>query len=360
MALLFTDPYEGAPTGSYSTVVSNDVNKWTGGLVLFNTSGASVSNGSVAVVAGLSSPKALRIQNNFANWAQAVINLGKLVTGVLVTGFLYDVSSTESGNTLPASAAIFQMGGSITANNNTSPTVLYVLSNGSLRLNGVTSAAGVITGGSPAYIEVVRNVTTGAVTVFVNDVLVLTSSVAAVPAGVNVAMLATNGLSSGSVFSRFDDIYVLDDSGSSFNARLGPVRFTKVPLAASVGTPGFTPQGGAASNLAAVNKDTLSETTFNRSPTANNQQDVYSLDASGIVDGTQVMAVDVRALYRKTSPGPRNLALKATNGATVEKVVTDRIATFGSDVLQLLTAPDGSAWDKTKLTATTVAYEVRA
>jgi len=360
MALLFTDPYEGAPIGSFATEINPDVNKWTGSIASFDGSSSSVSSKSLAVMAGLSSPKAVRIQTTYNNWVTLRYQLGKTVTGNLVVGFLYDVSSTVSGNTLPPAAAIMQLGtGSITANNATQATVLYVLNTGALRLNGVSSAAGLISGGAPAYIEVVRNVATGAVTVFVNDVLVITTTVPAVTAGVNEVIFANTGLTSGSGFTRLDDIYMLDDTGPTFNARLGPVRFTRIPLLASVGTPAFTPQN-AASNLAAVNQDNASEAAYNRSPTANGQQDAYSLDTSVLPDGTTVLSVDLRALYRKTSPGPRNLALKATNGATAEKTVVDKIATFGADSLQLLTAPDGTSWDKPKLTATTVAYEVRA
>ncbi|MFW8566142.1 hypothetical protein [Orrella sp. 11846] len=157
-----------------------------------------------------------------------------------------------------------------------------------------------------------------------------------------------------------DDIFVLDGTGDSFNARLGPVRFKRVPLLAQDDIT-WTPDG-AAGNLEAVNKTTLSDATYNVSPAANDKADTFTVDTSGLDPDATILGVMMNTYAAKADVGDRSLdQVVITNGQTARNPFGHHLSSTynGADPYVLAKAPDDSAWDIDTIDNTVFGYEVK-
>lgn len=231
---------------------------------------------------------------------------------------------------------------------------LVLNSDWSISIGNTRTEANVLVSNVFSYIEVEIDYATGVFSLYINNLHIIDGTVTL--SGEKTIWLGCSGAGGSSVY--FDDIYILDDTGTTYNQRLGPVRAVRVPFNATTEA-NFTPFG-AADNITAINKDSPNDSTFNRSPAANNVGDYFKLDTSVLPSDRPIIAVQQSAMYRKTDIGERVLKLVAKEGTDrKEHPLPDRLVTFSGGPAQILeTAADGSAWDLTNLAATDFGYEV--
>lgn len=246
--------------------------------------------------------------------------------------------------------------GTITDN----PSLLTVNEAGDLKIGAVT-AVGVLPYDTYAYLEIEIIPGTTTINVYVNKSLVLTTNVG--PASVTqLGWIAA--CNSGDSAIRVDDICILDSTGTTWNARsLDILSFTRTALLASVGTPAFSPIN-AGSTLAAVNKNTLSDTSYARSGAADDVGDLYTLDGSNLTDSQAVQAVILQAFARKTALTPRALDMTISDGTnTLNRSFGSLDVTFKGPLTQAVfdKQPDGvTDWTVAAAKALQVGYTVRS
>lgn len=231
---------------------------------------------------------------------------------------------------------------------------LVVNSDWSISIGNVRTEANVLVSNIFSYIEVEIDYAAGEFSLYINNLHIIDGTMTF--SGEKTVWLGCSGAVNSYVY--FDDIYILDDTGTTHNQRLGPVRVVRVPFNATTEA-NFTPFG-VADNISAINKNSPDDSTFNRSPAANNVGDYFKLDTSVLPEDMSVIAVQQSAMYRKTDIGERTLKLVAKEGVDrKEHLLPERLATFSGGPAQILeTSADGSAWDLTNLAATDFGYEV--
>lgn len=180
-----------------------------------------------------------------------------------------------------------------------------------------SSGAGLVQG---AYqyieVEVFLHASTGTVKMWVDGVEVANDT------GLNTLQTSTavidrvDLIGNSTIDQAYDDLYLLDDSGSDNTSQLGPCFVeTIVPDADGV-TNNFTRVGGGSNNYEAV--DDIAppddDTTYNHSATATDVE-MYGMAALTSAIGT-VFAVEASALVRKEDPGFREIQVRARNNVT--------------------------------------------
>lgn len=162
-----------------------------------------------------------------------------------------------------------------------------------------------------------------------------------------------------SIYS-IDNLYILDDTGPTFNQRLGPISFKRLPLLAQQAV-AFTPVN-AGDNISAVNKTDLSELSFNRSPGSNDVGDYFTLDTSALAPDAEVLGLLTNVYAARTDLGPRNLDVVIQQNSeearkSLPSVSLQFAGTGGPFVFPV--APDATPWSVAKLTDTVFGYEVK-
>lgn len=218
------------------------------------------------------------------------------------------------------------------------------------------------------YIEVKVTIsnTVGAIHIKVNGITVLNETSIDTKNGVgsdlcdNIYFKGQEGVSitDGEHF-KLDDIYILDDAGSTNNDFLGPlVVETLFPDGAGDDTD-WTPSAG--SNFQNVDEVTFDgDTTYNSSNTATNL-DLFTADDLAIISGT-VYGVAVDNLARVTEAGPlsfinkvKSALVEGTGGTQTVSAINEYFTAchiFEQD-------PDAvAAWTPTTVNAMQIGYEV--
>lgn len=353
--------WPGTASSSSSSFGSSTLRSWCFPESSFtaSTSGSSIS---VRLVAGTLSNWGLRLDYDTISmaWGNLSHPLKNTVSTKLFIGFLYETKNVVSGNgNAIAPTAIVKIGAA-GATTTVTTDALIINADGSFTFNGVTSATGLLAYQVPGYLEVVVDFVAGTVDVYLDDVLILSSTTTLTEASQINWMVTAQGVSSRRA-NTYDNIVIYDDQGEAPTTRLGPCKAVACPLSASVET-NFTPQGGAANNLDAVQKSDFSTTTYNQSTSVNDVGDTFTLDTSGIALGSDVIGVNVCAMAKKTDAGARNLAMVNSDGINKISVVKapDPVAFTGTGQAIFATAADGTAWDLTKLAAAEIGYEAKA
>lgn len=343
MALLYIDEFENGAAGVNVDAVPNSS--------LFGMT-VTVDKGHFRIVDGYLSGKTIRGSFDANRVSKLKLFESTGLENKIVVGFAFAVSQnsdkTASGLS-PIKTTIFGFDG-------VASSYLYLNPDWSLSIGELTTQPNILSDSVFSYIEIEFNQITGVFELWVNNLSVGTGSI--ILSGKKHVMLGRIISAYGAYHFFYDDIYILDDSGTIHNQRLGPVRAVRVPFNSTTGA-NFTPFG-AADNITAINKDAPNTSTFNRSPAANNVGDYFKLDTSVLPSDRPIIAVQQSAMYRKTDIGERALKLVAKEGADrKEHLLPERLATFSGGPAQILeTAADGSAWDLTNLAATDFGYEV--
>lgn len=337
MALLYIDEFE---NGAVGVGLDSEPNR-----ALFNTDILKGAGAYARIESGLLSNKHIGVRPSTASGASRscffrlvgeAFNQQKVVVGF---AFRFD-SLAPNGSYM----ATF-------SGNSSSRLVLN--SDWSISIGNAQTEANVLVSNVFSYMEVEIDYATGEFSLYINNLHTINGTMTF--SGERAIWLGCSG--AGGSYVYFDDIYILDDTGTTHNQRLGPVRAVRVPFNATTEA-NFTPFG-VADNLTAINKDSPNDSTFNRSPAANNVGDYYKLDTSVLPSDRPIIAVQQSAMYRKTDIGERTLKLVAKEGVDrKEHLLPERLATFSGGPAQILeTSADGSAWDLTNLAATDFGYE---
>lgn len=339
MALLYIDEFE---NGAVGVNLDSDPN-----IARFDAAVIAGGNGAyVRIVAGLLSNKHIQVfpsntaggtaRNSFFRPSRMVFDQKKIVVG-----FAFRFNRQIPNGSYMATFS----------DNSSSRLVLN--SDWSISIGNARTEANVLVSNVFSYIEVEIDYATGEFSLYINNLHIVDGTMTF--SGEKAIWLGCSGAAGSYVY--FDDIYTLDDTGTTHNQRLGPVRAVRVPFNSTTES-NFTPFG-AADNITAINKDSPNDSTFNRSPASNNVGDYFKLDTSILPSDRPIIAVQQSAMYRKTDIGERALKLVAKEGIDrKEHPLPDRLVTFSGGPAQILeTAADGAAWDLTNLAATDFGYE---
>lgn len=153
---------------------------------------------------------------------------------------------------------------------------------------------------------------------------------------------------------RIDDLYILDLTGQApFNDRLGPICIRMVVPTADGTKSEWTVRSGGTSHYLEIKDTTIdTDSTYIQSAT-DGAVDWYKFAAQS---GTGLLAVLIYCSYKMQAPGLARLAYGVTNyaeSATVWSSYTGFLRqNWDGSSKVLFTAPDGGAWDFTKLNDT--------
>lgn len=314
---------------------------------VFGNDGTSFN--SIITVAGTISPRALRLAQNTLYWLRmgpsSSQNSGKAVWG---TAF-----SCVFNASTPATIIAAPLGSS-------GYTHLTLNNTGTLSFLG-ESTVSPLAQNVWGFFELTVDLDNGLWEVHFNNSLVLSGS-HAFSSLRNEFYFRNETNRTSSDYSYFDDFYHLGGTSGPFTDRLGPVRAVRAPLL-STAEANFAPTG-AATNLSAVNKTSLAEGSYNRSPASNDVSDRFRIDTSVIPEGKDILCVSHRLYYRKSDIGPRNLDAIITGPSGSNKVsqsLPDRLVEFsGHDPMILTEAPGGGVLDIDALEDMEFGYEVKA
>lgn len=338
MALLYIDEFE---NGAVGVDLDSEPNR-----AFFNTDVSKEGGSYIRIESGLLSNKQITIRagDNYGYNRRCLFRPIREAFNQqkVVVGFAFRFAALTPNGSYMA-----------TFSDNTSSR-LIINSDWSISIGNARTEANVLVSNVFSYIEVEIDYATGEFSLYINNLHIINGTMTF--SGEKAIWLGCSGASLNLIY--FDDIYILDDTGTTHNQRLGPVRAVRVPFNATTEA-NFTPFG-AADNITAINKDSPDTSTFNRSPAANNVGDYFKLDTSVLPSDRPIIAVQQSAMYRKTDIGERALKLVAKEGVDrKEHPLPDRLVTFSGGPAQILeTAADGSAWDLTNLAATDFGYEV--
>lgn len=240
-------------------------------------------------------------------------------------------------------------------------TAILLRSDGSISIGDDHSDIGVLPAETTRYLEASFDPSDGSVDLYIDDVLILQGSMNFSTVESIGFMAAWNGGPDANCLYEIDNIYVNDDTGDHYNGRMGPIAVQWAPLK-SEDSVTWIPEN-APNNITAVNKNTLDTGSFVRSPSQNDQADLYEIDTDVIDPDKVILGVVSAPYFRKTDIGARSLAAVATDGVNkLERTFADAGLEFAGSSTPLLmpTAPQGGAWDVDKLAACKFGYEVKA
>lgn len=360
MGFLYEDQYEGCPTESF---VESQFHTPAVADYLAQTAASGNAGGGVYVATGGSMPTDRHVVVDRGDVGSGQSNLAIGLAGLtslpstLVFGFHFRVATFPSAGQF----TIAGIGALLTNPGNNQVGVVEGLSSGALKISGLlTSASGLITPGTVHHLQVKYVKATKTWTLRLDGADVLTGNVPGMPAEpvAQFYFRSASGFTSGATGRyqlQVDNIWAHD---TDFQGVLSSVR---LPLSTTIGTPAFVPQGGATTNLDAVNKRDLSTATYNQSTSANDVGDYFGVDTSGIT-GANVKSVCLKVNNRKAAVGERKLNASIGDGSnTFTQLLPDSTANFSSKSnFRRDLAPDGAAWDVTKVGAAQFGYKVTA
>jgi hypothetical protein len=349
MALLFIDGFEGYSSctemilcGSANTTRFNMLENTSATYVDLVTTPVRTSQ----VVAGNS--RSLKVWNY--GIGVSIPNLTEVIFGI---GFYSNYSNPYNNNLVNIGGAD-PMGGSqgvVIAHNTGTGAIAAYTNSGGYTGTLLGTATGTYANYSWHYLEVRVKVgsSTGEVEIRVNGTQILNISSVNTATG-SLTSYSVIGLTPGAT-TFYDDLYVLDKTGSTNNNFLGPVSvYTLMPTGAG-STTNLTAVG-AGSNWQAVSEVAADTTTYVETSTTGNK-DYYQFQSlpAGV---TSVLGVATRSKCTTADNGGRKVRLNMKNGANIISS-TLRNLSMGSwfyDLFLSETAPDGSAWTKAAVDAT--------
>lgn len=227
---------------------------------------------------------------------------------------------------------------------------------------GATASTYQLPAGSTAYLELEFDLVAHTVNLYANDTLIISAvSIASITSPFAGKLINESYEFTGvpGAVVRFSDILLMDDSGTDFNARLGPVRVDRLPLATQT-TTNFTVTG-AANAIAAIDNQDLSAASYTESPVTNNTPDMFTVDVSSVGAADTVYGLVIKGQsFKSTAAGLRGLNLILDDGGTVSKQSAGILSNVPSSPGVGFVIPKdkaAAAWTDTSLAAIKVGYE---
>lgn len=361
--LLYVEKFETLGNMSMSNNTTASISQYMPELAISGGYGTGTGVNVIELTTGVTSPRRVLLQvenGTFKSYANISIPMPVPKTGKV---WVYGLFATrEAINPTLASVGIIDVRAPVA--NGTSTTArldcLYVNLDGSLTINGESSAAGIFQFDVQTHIQVECDIPGQVINIYANDELVVTAATTLTEiTSVNYCIAKTVQTTATTHQVFIDDMAINDDSGTKNNTRLGPVKSVNVPPSSSVLSM-FTPVG-AANNLAAINKTSLSTTTYNQSSLVNGEEDSYMMNVTGLDPAHDILGVQVCTYHRKTDMTPRNLEVRISDGTNnLDYTADPHTDTYGGSIQHIEeSAPDGTDWDTTKLGACTMSYITR-
>lgn len=368
--LKFVDALQSCPTTSpgdlsASVDLPSDVANW---LNLHVSSSGADSTGSLrysAAIVTASSRKVLQLQNlitgsgSFGRNIYSACQLPVISSGSKLT-MHFAVSVTPSANT--GFVRLFGWDApAANAETDSAANGLVLKSDRTFRIGGSVSSYAMPIG-SKVYVELDFDLVAHTVDLYANNTKIL-SAVSNANVKTPFAGWFVNGSSeltnTAGAIVQFSDILMLDDSGTDFNARLGPVQVDRLPLDTQT-TTNFTVTG-AANAIAAIDNQDLSAASYTESPITNGTPDMFTVDASGVQSTDTIYGLVIKGQsFKSTAAGLRGLNLVLDDGGTVSKQAAGILSDVPSSPGVGFVIPKdktAAAWTDTSLAAIKVGYE---
>jgi hypothetical protein len=341
MALLHIEGFEGVPATSSNAQVQTE-------LITRGMSAATTNNFSINATSPRTGARCLNGTTSFSfTYTSTVADRhARFATGLAFspTPSAGNVTVTirDSGGTNVAVVA-FTAAGTITT------TVL-----GTLRATTTFAGAG-LAAGAYNYLEVeaFANATTGAIRVYVNDVLVPALSFDGNTGSTVLGSILYNGAQ-----CFLDDLYVVNGAGGApWNTRLGDVAVGAAYPSGAGSSTQFAVTG-AASNWQAVSETSRSVAEFVASSTVGHR-DLYAL-GDAPTNATAILGLRVLGYAQKSDAGSRTAALPVRSGGTTSSGTASGLSTSWAYLVRLLQANPitGTQWTVSELNGLEAGVEV--
>lgn len=352
MALLFLEGFEGYSSTTAMMRSTPGPSSWaniqvTGATISLNTSYRTAQP-------TVANSRSLYFSNT-SDWTTSYVSIPSSTEVIVGFGFYKNTNSSFWGN-IVGICGVTSGSGIGLAVNSANQVMLYTCGSwGAPSVSLGQTASVVLNNYTWHYIEfrAKLSATVGEVEVYIDGVQAMNVS------GINTAQglsdyrsVSFGNCDNNYLYAYYDDIYICDTTGTTNNTFLGPTSvYSLMPTGAGSATE-FTATG-AASNWEAVDDVTDNGTTDYVASTTTGQKDYYTFESlPGTV--TNVSGVQLRSTSTMATSGNRKLKLNVKNGANVVSSALKSLllGTWRSDTLLLDTAPDGSAWDPTKVNST--------
>ncbi len=243
----------------------------------------------------------------------------------------------------------------------TNQIVLKVFAGGELTILRNTTTLGTTSGlGCVAdtwyYIELQATIhnTTGSFELRVNEVNELSDSNIDTQESSSPTLNNVQFYSGDATNRYYDDVYILDATGSINNDFLGEMQVIGLYVDGDGAVNDFTSSGGA--NYEDVDDGNILDTTTYVESAVSTNKDMYTFETLGDYGEIAGVLLNVDAL--KTDAGNVTLNLFATLDAVDEEVPKSLTASWGAYQMLMETDPKSIAWTKTNLTATQFGFEI--
>lgn len=273
--------------------------------------------------------------------------------GVVTVGFCFTLAEYTANTLYPGFSQIIKL---LEMSNDTN-THLSITGDGHIRLGTITST------GDPVaifgdinvwnYVEVEYNYDTRAFKVYVNDILAIDDIATSQGSQRNIKF---GGAIQG-VHICLANIYILDNTGlAPFNSRLGPIKTKSLPFN-QITSNNWTTES-TKTKLEIINNQSLSDVDTVNDP-GTNAADMYTLDTSSLTETDEVLATVTTVRSNVTNYGTELINTVVSDGTNqIKQSYRQYLGMTNSRYHISETAPDGTAWDKTKLANTEFGYEL--
>lgn len=276
-------------------------------------------SGNVSVVPGVRSEKQLQLYSSSTSDGSifSIDSTTASYTNNIIFGFDFCVSSTptreQSEAFIPNNCTILSLQ---THTDIGDQLGLHIKSDWSLGLGTLTTPPNTISDSQYHYIELQVDVTNGNISLWVDEV---SYGMGVIEFDPTIPIRPLFGSLYGNTnicYQFYDNIYVLDLSGTTFNTRLGKVKAIKLPLKEQIDI-NFIPSNDE-TNINIVNKDDLSVDSYVHKVTAPNKRDEFKVDASGIPVNSSILAVQQSVLTADLNGLPKvyNLSVYSKQGSS--------------------------------------------
>lgn len=336
MSVIFVEGFD-----LYSSAANISVKGWVGG-----------NNGSQAPATGRFNGQSFRM----ASGSGPVTFALAAATDTLSFGMAFQVQTVSACSASGSSVLHFTNSGTVEVQIGVTSSGALVIGRGDFTTNLLaTSAAGLVTSGNWVYVELelTRNATTGAFTVYCNGASVMTGS------SVNTGALSVNTLGLGSPSTLpasnffYDDIYM-----TNVATKLGEMRVDTLRPSADTAQKDWTPNSGT-TNFSRVNQATVDDDTSYNSSATVGQKDLFTLSALSSTPNV-IKAVQTNIYARKDDATTRAIRTNMKNNVTTTNGTTRNLTTsylMFTDIYE--TNPDtAAAFTGANVNAMQLGYEV--
>lgn len=341
MALLTIDPFNNLEVGNVSNSMWSVLTA-----VGFSSRNKNINSDHYTIVSDNNSNVLRMLQES--NWKGYSLEYNVSRGGIITLGCrcLTNLTTQAGRNTISGYVNIIDLADHVN-------TRLEVREDGIVRFGGIESTDPVFNIGNYNYIEIEYDYSTRNFKVWINDALAIEGT----SPSQSTLRRITFGRNESGHHLFIGDIYILDNTGPApFNSRLGPIKTKSLPFNQITSNNWTT--DSTKTKLEILNNRSQSDVDIISDP-GTNAADMYTLDTSSLTETDEVLATVTTIRSNVTNFGTELVNTIVSDGININKQPHRQYLDYTNSRQHISeTAPDGTAWDKTKLANTEFGYEL--